>query len=601
MLYRKDIQILRGISVLLVVLFHLELGGWKSGFLGVDVFFVLSGFLMAVLYDEKDILGFFSRRGKRLLPAYFVTILATLLFTILLTTPVESNSVNQQSIFGVFFVSNIGFWLENSYFSKAEFKPLLHLWSLGVEVQYYLLVPFLFFVIRKFKGLLYLMIAVSLIACFTVLTISPKTSFFMLPFRLWEFLIGYAAASVFTNAGVIKYKSSFTWLGFIALLTIMAIPLMAVDGNSLNIYQGHPGIFSLLVTLSTFFVLIFGLPQRFIKSSISSVLEVLGKYSYSIYLVHFPIIVLFLYTPFNGTIMSTDDPIKTVQLIGLIIVASVLMHHLIEKPKLLKCSLPKYVFFPITITLVIIGGTYYQTIKFPPQELAIFNAWTDRDSYRCGKIVRIIHPGSVSCNLNKVEVGNGILLVGNSHADSIKSSFLDIAIEKNVDLWFLVDNRPLMARGMSPELLIQEAKLRNNKLIVLHFSPGSIKSNVIEKVILLSKDNGINVSFVMPVPVWKEHIPKVLFNHLRDGVALPQQTSVGYDSKNRDLIQQLLVLEANYSNFKVIPLVDLFCNPSCQIVTDEGKPLYFDDTHLTLTGSRLLSGTFEMLITESMP
>jgi peptidoglycan/LPS O-acetylase OafA/YrhL len=136
MQYRKDIQILRGLSVLLVVLFHLEIAGFKSGFLGVDVFFVISGYLMAVLYNPSKQKDFFLKRAKRILPAYFAIIILTLIACIPLTVPSDYNQVATQAAFATGLSSNIGYWLENSYFDKSAFKPLLHLWSLGVEIQF---------------------------------------------------------------------------------------------------------------------------------------------------------------------------------------------------------------------------------------------------------------------------------------------------------------------------------------------------------------------------------------------------------------------------------------------------------------------------------
>ncbi|MXS85805.1 acyltransferase [Nitrosomonas sp. HPC101] len=180
MQFRADIQILRGASVLLVVLFHLGFDLFKSGFLGVDVFFVISGFLMAVLYDHKEKSKFFRRRAIRLLPPYFVVLFLTLILSVIYTTRNESAQVFEQVYYGSVFASNIGFWSHNSYFSDSNFNPLLHLWSLGVEIQFYLIVPLLAFFFRKNKWLLPVFLISSLALCFWVTTISPKTSFFLL-------------------------------------------------------------------------------------------------------------------------------------------------------------------------------------------------------------------------------------------------------------------------------------------------------------------------------------------------------------------------------------------------------------------------------------
>ena len=188
MKFRTDIQIIRGVSVLLVVLFHLGFSVFKIGFLGVDIFFVISGFLMAVLYDGKNKTAFFKRRAIRLLPAYYTVILVTLLVSFLINTPNETGQVVEQAIFASIFSSNIGFWMQNSYFSTTEFNPLLHLWSLGVEIQFYLIVPLLAWFFRKNKYLLIASLLASLLLCLLIVGISPKTSFFMMPLRIWEFL-----------------------------------------------------------------------------------------------------------------------------------------------------------------------------------------------------------------------------------------------------------------------------------------------------------------------------------------------------------------------------------------------------------------------------
>lgn len=194
--YRGDIQIFRALAVSLVLLFHLGIPGFNSGFLGVDIFFVISGYLMQKLHrSDHGFAGFYARRARRLLPAYFATVLATGIAAFFITLPMDFAQVTEQMLFSVPFSSNIGFWLHNSYFHKAHFNPLLHLWSLGVEIQFYLLFPIIALICRDRRWLLILILLGSLALCLGLVMISPKTAFFMMPARLWQFALGMLAAN----------------------------------------------------------------------------------------------------------------------------------------------------------------------------------------------------------------------------------------------------------------------------------------------------------------------------------------------------------------------------------------------------------------------
>lgn len=245
--YRKDIQILRGVSVLFVVLFHLGFTLFQSGFLGVDVFFVISGFLMAILYSRHNKKAFFIRRAKRLLPAYFIVTLLVVIVSIFLVIPNEYHQVFSQSMYASSFSSNIGFWLQNSYFSKVEFNPLLHLWSLGVEIQFYLIIPILVFFFHLNRYLFFLILLSTLLLCFKFLGISPKTSFFMMPLRIWEFLIGYGVAHYLTNMGNL-HQDKYRYLGTLGLIIILFIPFVHLDGQAMNYIEGHPGLYALFIS-----------------------------------------------------------------------------------------------------------------------------------------------------------------------------------------------------------------------------------------------------------------------------------------------------------------------------------------------------------------
>lgn len=591
---RVDIQLLRAIAVIYVVLFHLEIAGIESGFLGVDVFFVVSGFLMALLYKQGETRKFFERRAKRLIPAYFATVILTLLASIFLVLPSELGQVVTQSVYSLLFANNIGFWMQNSYFSKSDFNPLLHLWSLGVEIQFYLIVPLLVWFFNKSRAFLFLGLLGSFASCVFIVGISTKTSFFMMPLRMWEFLIGFIVAYYLTNNGNVKFEK-YRWAGLLGLVTLCAIPFIHVDGQTLSRAQGHPSFIALFVCIATGLVLGFGIPKLFEDNPISKFLAKIGDYSYSIYLVHFPIIVLYLYEPFSGTILYPKAYADKAILLVLIIIASILMHKFVETRQITKVT-KLYWFSLVSLVLLTGGAKVAPTIMYDQKEQNIFNGLEDRATYRCGKLSRILDPDAISCKINKEDFKKSVLLVGNSHADSIKMAFANVAGSHKFNTYFLVSNTPLMDSSVTPETLLNEAKKLNIDMIVLHFSPKAISKDVIEQVVALAEKSKIDIKFIMPVPIYNESVPKILYkNNLQ---ALYDVNK--YLDNNHEIIADLESIKHKYKNFSAYEVHQVLCHPNCVISDAENHPYYFDDDHLNLTGANQLQPVFEKIFKEEI-
>jgi len=600
MIYRNDIQILRGVAVLLVVLFHLDLKFFNSGFLGVDVFFVISGFLMAILYDPSDKKKFFTRRIKRLLPAYFATIFFTLLAALLVVELSEFNQILEQSIFASLFTSNVGFWMQNSYFSKSDFNPLLHLWSLGVEIQFYLFVPLLYWFYKKVRPLFYITILVSIIGCLALVTVSPKTAFFMMPFRLWEFLLGFYVAKTFSENGNIKF-GKYNFIGLISLIIVFLIPIIPVDGEKLSIIYGHPGLIAVAISLFTSLILIFGLPNYIISSVFGKIFVLLGKYSYSIYLVHFPLIVLFLYEPFSGTILSIKSITDTFTLLGLLVIISIMFFKIFEEKIQEQPSFYKKLFlFYIIVIISIFTSSYFKQSMYNEKERNIFNALEDRDVYRCGKLNRILNPSSQICDLNeKSNNSKSVLLLGNSHADSIKTSFTKIATEYNINVKFVVENNPMFEGGMKPEKILDIVKQNNINSIVIHYSPNALaldetKQNILKLIELASKEN-ISTIFIMPVPVWENRVPKMIYDNYKINYKLPIQTEFDYEKANQNIFDTYSKL--TFKKYSFYEIKDIYCKNNCLLINNIDKPLYFDNHHLNLSGAILMEPLFDTILT----
>ena len=596
MKYRKDIQILRGIAVLFVVLFHLGVWGFNSGFLGVDIFFVISGYLMGVMYDPEKTSDFFAKRAKRLLPAYFATIFVSVLAAIFITAPVEYDQVATQAVFATFFSSNIGFWMDYSYWDNTAFRPLLHLWSLGVEIQFYLLVPLIYWFYKKIKFSVPIIALSSLILSIFTLGVSPKTVFYLLPFRVWQFLMGFMVAK-YLSSRKREEKGAVSFAGGALFLLLLCIPLVKVDGTDWSFVSGHPGLAALVVSVATAGILWIGVPAWIENNLISTALEKLGKYSYSIYLAHFPVIVFYLYKPFSGTVTEAGSIGKTLLMALIIVFASMLLFYLIETPMRNNVHVRKWLIYaPIAILVFAPLGFQIQKTLISDNEMLIYQAWFDRSEYRCGKLNRFLHPLAADCELQPIAESPDlrILLVGDSHADAIKTTFTKVAESENAVVYFLVKNDPLYEGGMDPEQVMQIAKERNVDAIVLHYSPGGLPPSSFERLVELSTQNQIPLSFIMPVPTWDVNVPDALIKHLEIGQTVPLQTRDDYLRVRQNIIN--MVSGVRYDKFRVYSVVDSFCAPDCRLVLDNGKPLYFDNTHLTLSGSEVLGGVFTKLI-----
>lgn len=289
---RTDIQVLRGLAILLVLVYHARLlPALKSGFLGVDIFFVVSGFLITGIV-QRDLLAnrfsfkeFYWRRAKRLLPAAYVTFaLVTLASPFFLTQP-EMKDFTWQLLGAVTFTGNIALWLQTGYFEgAAALKPLLHVWSLSIEEQYYLLMPaLLVFTPRKLlKTVVIGVTATSLLLCFYFAPIDPGATFYLLPTRAWELGLGSVTALVLngTQLGDRLGKALF-WP---ALAILCLLPFFPTG-------QAHPGLDALLACSASLIVILRQHPLLN-HARLMRPLSWLGDISYSLYLMHWPLLAL---------------------------------------------------------------------------------------------------------------------------------------------------------------------------------------------------------------------------------------------------------------------------------------------------------------------
>lgn len=293
---RFDIQVMRGVAVLAVVLFHAFPGAFGSGFLGVDVFFVVSGFLITGIIlrglerREFSFKAFYIRRAKRLLPASLMTMAVTTLLTLIFLTRSQMADDAEQLLGSLAFVANFVLASQTGYFeSAAETKPLLHIWSLSLEEQFYFVAPLLLWLtpLRARPALLITGVVASFALCMVLMTGpswlpfsakgAQKAAFFMLPTRAWELLSGAVCAWVMIRRPDLTVPG---WMKLAALAAIIATCAIGFD-------PVHPRWDALIVVVATGLILL-GKDGWLPRKPLLPV-KVVGDWSYSLYLIHWPL------------------------------------------------------------------------------------------------------------------------------------------------------------------------------------------------------------------------------------------------------------------------------------------------------------------------
>ena len=290
--YRAEIDGLRALAVIPVILFHAGFELFSGGFVGVDVFFVISGYLITTILIEDieknrfSLTSFYERRARRILPALFFVMFICIPFAWMWMLPSQMKDFSQSLIAVSFFASNILFWRESGYFdAAAEEKPLLHTWSLAVEEQYYVLFPiFLFFTWRFGKNKVFWMIvvfaAISLALSEWGWRNRATANFYLAPTRVWEILAGSIAAFVVQKRGV-QANNSLSLLGLAAIL----FSIFAYDENT-----PFPSVYALVPVVGVVFLVLFAEKETLAAKLLSTkALVGIGLISYSAYLWHQPL------------------------------------------------------------------------------------------------------------------------------------------------------------------------------------------------------------------------------------------------------------------------------------------------------------------------
>lgn len=623
MKYRSEIDGLRAIAVLSVLIFHFfpnTMNFGFNGFLGVDIFFVISGFLISK-YIYKNLSNnnfsfseFYLRRVKRILPAALFTLIPTTVISIFVLVPYDLTAYFKSLIATLFFIPNFYFWRTGGYFGDLDsLKPLLHYWSLGIEEQFYLFFPI--FIVLCFKlfgknkiGYLILLLSTSsLLLNFYMLKIGGHNpSFFLLPTRIWEFGLG-ALAAYYNN----KYQTNYSNIYSNILLILISLSFFAFYIPGVPI-----GIFVVFATA----IYLFG---NHSKSSISyrllsnRISLFFGKISFSIYLIHWPVVVILNY-------IYVDDISYLVALSGLlfVVLASHFSYELIEKPFRYSFSNKSVIFSMLFIFLSLL------TLSFVGIKTTWFNK-TNSDlvqnvsnqiqtNYRCPVTSFRPFGASRSCNLKGQTNSNNVdlVIIGNSHAQMYSPIFMQSDKFENIMLVPLNGCLPTPNVNISTECANQAKinfdtlqKIEHDYSIVIamtwyheSYLKGAevqSKQSLLDDLLKMAdqlKKNGNEVYVISPIPVPKFNHASNLSRKLKFQIINKEEYISLSRKEFSEFYAEIEIFDEALSNYSEINYINVYENlcdkKSCYFGDLNGS--YFSDTnHLSKYGLEKVSPSFK--------
>ena len=416
--FRQDINGLRAVSVLAVVFYHAEMKFFKGGWLGVDIFFVISGYLISnIIISELNegnfsFKNFYIRRVKRILPALFSTLLLTIPFAYFLLPPKAMEEFIDSMVSSIFFIANYHFMNLDFYVAEStKFMPLLHTWSLAIEEQYYLLFPLFAFIVYKYfkKYFTFFIIFITLGSIYLNISSESVDKFYKLEFRIWELLFG-VLLMIISSSFKVKHLEKFG-------ISLLLFAIYYFGDEWINDIE--PKIISLTATS----LIIFSntestnLTKIFRLKSISTI----GLISYSVYLIHQPLFSLFRKYAQYYEIELTN--FVKFYLIILLLIISFLNYQYVEKPAQ-NIQQFKLIFLRLSACFFIIVGF---SIVFKTTDL-IKSRFVDLPEFSNGSLnIDFAPEGQVIGSGSNIK----FIIVGDSHAGHLLGYLSEKAEEED--------------------------------------------------------------------------------------------------------------------------------------------------------------------------
>ena len=606
--HHNHISGLRALAIVPVVLFHTNPTLFSNGYLGVDIFFVISGYLITktLITNSKDIdvaklFNFYLKRARRTLPALIFVVFTTIPFFIFILPPIQLVDFSQSLITTVLFLSNFLFGSENEYWGTlSELKPLLHTWSLSIEWQFYLLFPFIFFFENK-KNLIIIIFILSLLSA-VILNLNDYhfflanhkirlDHFFFSTNRIWEFLAG-SLIFFYNSENKNRFKNN--------ILSIIGLGLLVISFIFFNT-EKHPGIFALIPIIGTVLIIKYSVNGTLANIIFNNYFFLhLGSISYSLYLWHQPILA-YLKNIFSNN-LSFQYQTFAILLSYLI---SLLTYNFVEKTFYEKKFLKDKIFIILCstcISLIILSGFLISLkkdviIKSISQKIFILNKKFPN------RILEGINISTINANTFDESNRYKIHIIGDSYSDDL--------------FWMLHHNKVLKKTfqftgeqtGQDPFILLQEKNRRNAEAIIYtkQFYENEINPNHFikfkekyiedhQKFILMGRPNEFFVGD--PDPLTFALIKSKNNQELYKKNNFKQIDKYFYSILKDDVfrINSNLKKIAKDLNITYLERFDYACDnveKICKSTNSNGLSIYIDQGHISVSGAIVLN---EMLI-----
>jgi peptidoglycan/LPS O-acetylase OafA/YrhL len=635
MQYRREVDGLRAVAVLPVLLFHAGFAPFAGGFVGVDIFFVISGYLITsiILHEQQagrfTVVGFYERRARRILPALFFVMLMCLPAAWWWLAPSDLENFGQSVVAVTVFASNILFWITSGYFESAsELKPLLHTWSLAVEEQYYVFFPLLLMLAwplgkRWIVAMLVVISLISLALAHRGAYQAPSATFYLLHTRCWELLTGALAAFYLarpeSNAPAAPHKPLWNQLGSLLGVVLVVYAIVMFDEHT-----PFPSLYALVPVLGAALIIICAQPDTLVGRLLGHRLLVgIGLISYSLYLWHQP-----LFSFVRHATIERPAPTVFAGLILIAVILAVLTWKYVEAPfrDRSKFSRPQIFAFAavgsllLALTGIAMHFTHgFERVKETAAEQAVLKtAAFSPKRKQCHNSEKHYLPPAQACEYHAPNVRWAVF--GDSHTVELSYALANQLAGQGIGLKHFSSSAcaPMFGRPAAPgdqcanwtqeaaQTIARDPRITHvvvsYRIMLALFGdhegwypqlPNRVSEaeraqrwNSYVQVLQYLADAGKQVTLVLQAPELPKRIDVLVHKQAANPANVAGASFDWWKKRSSYVTARLGQIP---SAVKVIDPAALFCTGATCTAVKDGTALYFDDDHMSLAGASLVA------------